>query len=152
MDWLQDNAWAAWLGAMILLGVAETLSLELVLIMLAAGAGVGMVAALLGAPLWAQAIAAAVTALAALLLVRPSVLSRLRSGPELTLGHDKLVGAQAVALTRISGHESGLIRLGGEEWTARAYDETTVIEAGQRVDVLQIHGATALVHPIPELD
>lgn len=152
MEWLHDNAWAAWLGLMIVLGVAETLSLELVLIMCATGAGVGMVAALLGAPLWAQAILAAVTALAALILVRPSMLSRLRSGPELTLGHDKLVGTQAVALSRITGSEAGLIRLGGEEWTARAYDDTTVIEPGQRVDVLQIHGATALVHPIPEIE
>ena len=30
-------------------------------------------------------------------------------------------------------------------WTARAYDEDEVIEAGPRVQVVEIRGATALV-------
>ena len=44
------------------------------------------------------------------------------------------------------------MRIGGELWSARAYDETETIEPGARVDIFQIKGATALVHPIPELD
>jgi len=37
------------------------------------------------------------------------------------------------------------VRLEGEIWTARAYDESEVIESGARVTVLEIRGATALV-------
>lgn len=110
-----------------------------------------MIAALAGAPVLAQALLAAATALAALLLVRPSIVKRLRTGPELMIGHGKLVGQQGVALSRISHHHPGLIKLAGEEWTAQPYDESVVIEAGQQVDVLEIRGATAVVHPVPEL-
>ncbi|HEY2238340.1 MAG TPA: NfeD family protein, partial [Streptosporangiaceae bacterium] len=45
-----------------------------------------------------------------------------------------------------SGH-TGRVRIGGEEWSSRSYDETLVIPAGAVVDVIQIEGATALVYP-----
>ena len=51
MDWLQEHAWETWLALTILLGVAEMVSLDLILIMLAAGAFVGMLTALLGLPI-----------------------------------------------------------------------------------------------------
>jgi len=152
MDWLRDNAWAGWLTAAGLLTVGEMLSLDLVLIMLAGGAAVGMVAALLGAPFWLQAILAAVTSLAALGLLRPSIRKRLHSGPDLQIGHQRLVGRQATVLSRITGLQSGLVKLAGEEWTAEPLDETLVIEEGQVVDVLEIRGATLIVHPVPQID
>ena len=37
------------------------------------------------------------------------------------------------------------MKLDGEIWTARAYDDDEVIEPGTRVQVLEIRGATALV-------
>ncbi len=95
MDWLRDHAWETWLGLTILLGVAELFSMDLILLMLAAGAGVGVIAALLGAPLVLQVLLFAIASVAALALVRPSALKRLHSGPELSLGHGKLVGHQA---------------------------------------------------------
>ncbi len=151
-DWLGDNAWASWLGVTGLLLIGEMFSLDLVLAMLAAGAGVGMLVALLGGPFWLQVILAAVTALAALGLLRPSIRKRLHSGPELTIGHDRLVGRQGTVLSQISGLQPGLIKLAGEEWTAQPLDETIVIEAGAVVDVLEIRGATAIVHPVPQID
>lgn len=152
MDWLGDNAWAAWLSASILLLVAETLSMDAVLLMLAAGAAVGMLAALLGLAVPLQVILASVTAVAALALVRPSLVKRLHHGPELTLGHSKLIGRQGLVVERITSQEPGRIRLAGEIWSAQPYDETITIEPGETVDVMQIKGATALVHPVPRLE
>lgn len=152
MDWLRDHAWETWLALTILLGVAELFSMDLILLMLAAGAGVGMLSALLGAPLVLQVILAAIAAIGSLAVVRPSALKRLHSGPELSLGHGKLVGEHAVALTRISDQQPGRIKLGGEEWTAKPYDQTLVIAPGDPVEVLQIKGATAMVHPVPRLE
>ncbi|WP_148613167.1 NfeD family protein [Nocardioides rubriscoriae] len=152
MDWLSDNVWSVWLAAAAVLGVAELLSLDLVLIMLAVGALVGAVVALAGAPLVLQLLLAGGSAAAMLLLVRPSVVKRLHAGPDLRLGHGKLVGQQAIVTEAISAHETGRIRIGGEIWSAAPYDETSSIEAGRTVEVLQIRGATALVHPIPSLE
>lgn len=151
MDWFRDHMWETWTALAILLGLAELLSLDLVLLMLAVGAGAGILTALLGLPIAVQVLAAIGTSIAMLALVRPSIAKRMQSGPELTLGHDALVGKQGVVVSEVTG-DGGQVRIGGELWSARAYDETAVIPPGARVDVFQIKGATALVHRIPELD
>lgn len=147
-EWLQD--WQAWLGAAIALGVAELFSLDLVLLMMSAGALAGMVVALLGLPVPIQVVVAVGVAIGMLALVRPSIVKRLHSGPELTLGHAALVGKQGVVVDEVST-QGGQIRVGGELWTARPYDETEVIEPGASVDIFEIRGATAYVHRIPTL-
>ena len=147
-DWLQ--AWQAWLGVAIALGVAELFSLDLVLLMMATGALVGMLVSLVGLAWPVQVLAAIAASVGMLALVRPSVVRRLHSGPELTLGHAALVGKQGVVVDEVSAR-GGQVRIGGELWTARPYDETEVIAPGEAVDVFEIRGATALVHRIPSL-
>lgn len=151
MEWFREHAWESWLVLAVLLGVAELFSLEFVLLMLAVGALGGSLTAAFGGPVVLQALLAVVTAVAMLWLVRPSMARRLHAGPSLTLGHEALVGQQGIALAPITAHD-GQIRIRGEVWTARPYDETLVIAAGATVDILEIRGATALVHPVPELD
>lgn len=152
MDWLGEHLWSLWLGAAIVLGVGEMFSLDLVMIMLATGALVGMVLALADAPVVVQALAAAGTSVATLALLRPGLVKKLHSGPELSLGHGKLVGTQGLVTQRITSLETGRVRLGGEIWSASPYDETLAIEPGQTVEVFEIRGATAYVHPVPQLD
>ncbi len=150
MEWLQENAWAAWLGAAMLLGVAELASLDLVLLMLAIGclAGAGMAAADL--PFIVQALVALMTSVAMLAVVRPSVVHRLHRGPSLVHGTAALVGREGFALSEVDAR-SGQVKLGGEVWTARPYDETAVIPSGARVQVFEIRGATAYVCEVPEI-
>jgi len=152
MDWLSDHLAAVWLGVAILLGVAELASMDLILMMLAAGALVGMVVALVGAGFAVSAIAAAIASVACLALVRPQLVKRLHSGPELSLGHGKLVGQQGKVTERITGLEAGRIKIGGEIWSALPYDESLVIDPGSTVEVLQIRGATAYVHPVASIE
>ncbi len=152
MEWLRDHLWETWLGLSILLGVLEMFSLDLFMLMLAAGAVVGMVAALLGLPAVVQVIAALVSSVAMVALVRPSMLKRLHSGPELSLGHGKLVGTQALVTSDITTVTPGRIRAAGEVWSALPYDETLSIPAGATVEILEIRGATAYVHPIAQLE
>jgi len=150
MDWLSDNAWAVWLGLAMVLGVAELASLDLVLLMLAGGALAGMVVALVGLGLPVQIIVAAATAVAMLALVRPNVVKRLHSGPELKHGPAALIGTEGFAVAEITEH-GGQVKLGGEIWTARPYDEDAVIPQGAKVQVFEIKGATAYVHEVPRL-
>src|SRR6476619_1362035 len=107
MDWLRDNMWEAWLALAILLGVAELFSLDLVLIMLAVGALAGMVTAALDAALVVQVLVAAAASLGMLALVRPNLVARLHTGPELRLGHGKLVGQQGLVTEQITALEHG---------------------------------------------
>jgi membrane protein implicated in regulation of membrane protease activity len=145
------EAWQVWLVLAVALGVLELVSLDLILLMLAAGALVGMVTSLLPLPGFVAVLAAAAASVAALVVVRPGVVKRLHSGPTLVQGHDALVGRTALVVQEVS-NQGGQVRIGGELWTARPYDDDAVIELGAKVDVFQIKGATALVHKVPELD
>ncbi|CAM3874906.1 NfeD family protein [Nocardioides zeicaulis] len=152
MDWIRDHLWETWLALAIALGVAEMFSLDLILAMLAAGAVVGMVAALVGLPFEITLLAAVASSVAMIALVRPSVVKRLHSGPELSLGHGKLVGTRGMVTEEITGLNAGRIKAGGEIWTALPYDENLRIAPGETVEILQIKGATAYVHPVATLE
>ena len=85
-----------------------------------------------------------------LALVRPALVKRLHTGPELQLGHGKLVGSQGVVTERITGLQAGRIKLAGEIWTAAPYDEHASRSSRARPSrCFEIKGATAYVHPVP---
>ncbi len=151
MDWFTDHAWQLWLGLAMVLGVAELFSLDLVLLMLAIGAGVGMAFALVDLPVAVQALGAVVTSLGMLTFVRPSFVRKLHAGPDLKHGPALLIGTTGFAVEEISSR-GGLVKLSGETWTARPYDEQVVIPNGAKVEVYEIRGATAYVAQVAELE
>jgi len=134
-----------WLIACAVLGVAEMLTTTLALGLVAVGAlAAALTEAAGGGPVAQVAVFVAVS-LAGIVLIRPVALRRLRSRSTLRTGTAALVGQTGYVLADVTPH-GGRIRIGGEEWSAQPYDETSVIPAGSTVDVLQIRGATALVH------
>ena len=146
-DWLGDNPWALWLTLTILLGVAEVLSLDLVLIMLAVGALAGMVTALIAPDLWwLQILVAAGTSVATLALLRPTLLAKVRSLPGYQSSTDKMVGSSGVAVSAIS-RAGGEVKVDGQSWSARPYEPDQVIEQGTEIEVYEIDGAIAVVYP-----
>jgi membrane protein implicated in regulation of membrane protease activity len=81
-----------------------------------------------------------------LVVVRPIARSHLRTPPEIRTGTAALIGKRAIVLERIANDEGvGCVKIDGEVWTARAFDDDQVIERGTRVHVMEIKGATALV-------
>src|SRR3954453_6729160 len=106
-QWFQDNVWAMWLGAavllglaglrrlqLVLLGLAELVSLNLVLLMLAGGAVVGMLVSLTPAGVGVQVLAAVAASISMLMLVRPNIIRRLHTGPDLRTGPAALIGKE----------------------------------------------------------
>jgi membrane protein implicated in regulation of membrane protease activity len=151
VDWLGNHLWAAWMLLAVGLGVAEMISLNLVLVMVAVGAAVAALAALASFPLALQLLLAAGSSAAMLALVRPNLIRKLHTGPDLVSGMNKLVGQQGVVTEELSTHHPGRVKLAGEIWSACPYDESLTIAPGAKVEVFAIRGATAYVHPIGEL-
>jgi len=139
-------SWIVWLVLAAVLGVAELLTVTLTLGLIAVAAAVAAVVGVLGAPVPFQVLAFVVAAGAGLVLVRPIAVRHLKQPPALRTGTAALVGRSALVQQEVNGH-NGRVRIGGEEWSARSYDETLVIPVGATVDVIQIEGATALVYP-----
>ncbi|MDQ4031205.1 MAG: NfeD family protein, partial [Actinomycetota bacterium] len=72
---------------------------------------------------------------------------RRRRQPRLArVGVDALAGRPAYVVQDVTDRD-GTVRISGEEWPARAFDQSLVIPAGATVDVIQIDGATAVVYP-----
>jgi len=140
------TAWIVWLIVAAVLGVAEllTTTFALGIIAVAALIAAGTAAAHLG--LEFQLLAFVLASGAGLGFVLPVARRHVRQPPLLRTGSAALVGRPARVLEEVSDH-GGRVRIGGEEWSARAYDEALVIPAGRTVDVMQIEGATALVYP-----
>jgi membrane protein implicated in regulation of membrane protease activity len=134
-----------WLIAAAVLGVAEMLTTTLALGLVAVGALAGALTAALHGPALVQVAVFFAVSLAGIVLIRPLALRRLESRTSFRTGTAALVGQTGYVLADVSP-QAGRIRIGGEEWSARPYDETSVIPAGSTVDILQIKGATALVH------
>lgn len=143
----QGVAAIIWLVLGVVLAIAEAFSLAFVLIMIAAGAFAAALAAALGAPAWGQAVVFAAVTAATLGGVRPIIRRSWRPGQGTDaepMGVAALEGTDALVVEAIDQHK-GLIKVSGEEWTARPFDSTQEFEAGEQVQIVKIKGATALV-------
>jgi membrane protein implicated in regulation of membrane protease activity len=140
------SGWVLWVVAAGLFGIGEMLTTSFFLAPFAAGAGAAAIVDVAGAGELAAWIVFVVVSLLILVVVRPIARSHLKTPPALRTGSAALIGKQAIVLERIANHEGvGCVKIDGEVWTARAFDDDEVIEQGKRVDVVEIRGATALV-------
>jgi membrane protein implicated in regulation of membrane protease activity len=135
-----------WLVLAAVLGVAEIMTTTLAFGLIAVGAVVAGVVGVAGAGLPFQLIAFAVASAAGLGVVRPIAVRHIKQPPLLRTGTSALVGRSAKVVEEVTD-DGGKVRIGGELWSARPYDESQVIPVGSSVDVFAIEGATALVHP-----
>jgi membrane protein implicated in regulation of membrane protease activity len=140
------GSWIVWLVLAAVLGVAEVLTATLAFGLIAAAAVVAALTGAAGLGLPFQIAAFAVAGGAGLGLVRPFAMRHIKQPPLLRTGTSALVGRPALVLEEVTGH-GGRVRIGGEVWSARSYDESLDMPVGSTVDVFQIEGATALVHP-----
>ncbi|MDT0392034.1 MULTISPECIES: NfeD family protein [Streptomyces] len=138
--------WFVWLLAAAALGAAEFFTLTLVLGLLAGAALVAAVVAGVGIGLLGQLVALGAAAAVGLVVIRPVALRHMNQQPLVREGSDALIGRRAEVVQEVTATR-GLIKLSGEEWSARALDESLVIPVGAWVDVMEIEGATALVYP-----
>ena len=138
------SAWVIWMIVAGALAVGEIVTLSFFMGPIAVAAVLAAVAALAGAGTALQMVVFIVASAASLAVLRPVARRHLRTPAKIRTGTAALVGSRAVALERVDG-SGGTVKLAGEVWSARTYDDDEVIEPGARVQVMQIEGATALV-------
>jgi membrane protein implicated in regulation of membrane protease activity len=136
-----------WLIAALALAGAEALTGDLFLLMLGGGALAAAGSSLVFDDVWINGAVFAVTSIMLLLLVRPALRRHFQSGTGLPEPAKALEGKSALVLDRVGRHE-GQVKLDGEIWTARPYNEDDVFEPGDHVTVVHIDGATAVVQKV----
>jgi membrane protein implicated in regulation of membrane protease activity len=140
------DTWVIWLIAACVLGVGEMHQGGFYLLPFAVGAALAAIVGLLGVGAVLSAIVFVVASLIVFAGLRPVARRHRRLPPAIRTGAAALVGRRAMVLERIANEEGvGCVKIdGGEVWTARSFDDE-VIDAGERVEVVEIRGATALV-------
>jgi membrane protein implicated in regulation of membrane protease activity len=138
--------WIFWLAAACVFGAGELHTGGFFLAPFAVGAFAATILSLAGVPTAGAAIVFLAASLLVFLTLRPIARSHRRLPPPIRTGSAALVGRNAMVLERIANREGvGCVKIDGEVWTARSFDEDEVIDAGERVEVVEIRGATALV-------
>ena len=138
------DEWVYWIIAAGALAAGEIFTMGFFLGPIAVAATLAAIVALAGGGLALQVLVFSVAAVASVAVLRPIARRHLRTPAQLRTGTAALIGTRALVLERVDGN-GGSVKIGGEIWTARTYDEDAVIEVGTRVEVMQIQGATALV-------
>src|SRR4051812_29550828 len=136
--------WVIWAIAASALAAGEIFTLGFFLGPIAIAAALAAVVAAIGLPVEVQVAVFAIASVGSLAVIRPVARRHMRTPARLRSGTAALIGARAIVLERVDA-DRGQVKIGGEIWTARAYDEDDVFEPGARVDVMKIDGATALV-------
>src|ERR1700704_3209679 len=140
------DAWIIWIVAACLLGVGEMHQGGFYLAPFALGAALATIVSLLGVGAGLSAIVFVLASAIVFLTLRPVARRHRRLPPSIRTGAAALIGRPAIVLERIANDEGvGCVKIDGEVWTARSYDEHEVIDAGEKVEVVEIRGATALV-------
>jgi membrane protein implicated in regulation of membrane protease activity len=138
------DEWVYWMIAAAALAAGEIFTMGFFLGPIAVAALTAAIVALVGVGLPIQLIVFCLVAVASVGVLRPIARRHLRTPAQLRTGTAALVGSRAVVLEQVTA-DSGSVKIGGEIWTARTFDEDAVLEPGTRVEVMQIQGATALV-------
>ena len=146
IETIEQWAWIGWLVLILVFLVIEMLTLDFTFLMLSIGGLAGLLADLLGAPIWLQVIIAAAVAAILLLVLRPPLLRRLRRGEDPTPSNiDALIGLRGTVVSSVGAHAGQVKLANGDIWTART--ESGDLDPGTPVRVSRIEGATAVVRP-----
>jgi membrane protein implicated in regulation of membrane protease activity len=138
------DEWVWWMIAAGALAVGEIVTVGFFLGPVAVAAVLAAVVALAGGGVALQVVVFIAASVASLAVLRPLARRHLRTPARLRTGTAALVGTPAVVVQRVDLN-GGQVKIGGEIWSARAFDEDEVIEPGIRATVMKIDGATALV-------
>jgi membrane protein implicated in regulation of membrane protease activity len=136
-----------WLIGGIVLVAAEVLSGDFFLLMLGIGALGGAFAELLFGNTLLSLGVFALSSIGLVTFARPWLKSRFH-GAIVPDNVQALIGGKATVVSTVDD-QGGQVKLNGEVWSARAFDDKQVIEPGTSVTVMEIAGATAIVWAEP---
>src|SRR5437879_1596782 len=137
------DAWVLWVVAACGLGVGEMHAGGFYLAPFALGAGLSLVVSALGVGVLLSMVVFLASSAIVFAALRPVAQRHRRLPPQIRTGAAALVGKRALVLERIANHEGvGCVKIDGEVWTARSYDEDEVIPARERGAVVARRGAT----------
>ncbi len=135
-----------WLGATVILFIAEAVTVNLVTIWFALGALAAFIAAICGAQLWLQITLCLVVTVLTLIFTRPIAKKHINGKHEAT-NADAVIGKTAIVTEAIDNIAAkGSVSCMGKIWTARSENDEKIAQ-DEEVTVRKIQGVKLIVSP-----
>lgn len=150
---MDQLVWIAWLVVGIGLIIAEVFTLGFFLLWFGIGAVAAAVAGMLGAPFVVQFGIFAVVSIALTAMSRTIFAKYLSHSDENTLkmGMDALPGKIGTVTTASQGAlREGAVKVYGSTWTAFPVDGESLLEEGEKVEVVSIKGSSIYVRRVTD--
>ena len=144
---MEQYGWIVWIGLMVLFGIMEAATVNMVSVWFVGGSLVGLIAELLGASVWVQIILFLITAGALLACLRPFgrryvTPNKTATNADMVLGRETYLSE---AVDNLRG--TGALRLDGKEWTVRSVSDA-VLPEGTLVKIVKLEGVKLYVEPV----
>lgn len=134
-----------WLILLIVFIAVELFTVGLTSIWFAAGALVALIIAACGGGFVFQLMAFLIVAFGALFATRPWAKKYINSRTQAT-NADSVIGTEVKVTERVSNiDQTGTVVAKGQEWTARAENDTMIFEQGELAKVIRIDGVKLIL-------
>ena len=143
---MDQYGWIIWIGLMVVFGIAEAATVNMVSVWFVGGCLVGLIVNLLGGNVWLQIGACLVVSGGLLACLRPFVKKYVT--PKKTATNADMVLGRTAYLTEAVDNlrGTGALKLDGKEWTARGVGEA-VLPEGTLVKIVKLEGVKLYVEP-----
>lgn len=135
-----------WLAIVILLGVIELVTVNLVTIWFIASALVSLVLSFFEIPFIVQFGVFVILGTILLITTRKMLQSKIDSFKQST-NLDRVIGTEGIVTEKITKHNNGEVKVDGKRWTAVS-DKT--IQEGKIVKIIKIEGVKLIVEEVEE--
>ncbi|WP_028400029.1 NfeD family protein [Ectobacillus panaciterrae] len=136
--------WVIWLLLAGGLFIAEMLTLTFYLLWLGIGAIVGAGVALFVPNLWVQVVCASIVSLILIAFSKP-IVRKLRIGKGYEDAVDTIVGKTGIVIQDITEEMNGIVKIGGDAWSATASE---AIAQGEKVVIVKRRNTVLVVRKI----
>lgn len=135
-----------WVALFIIFVIGEVISLGLTSIWFAGGALAGFITSLITDVFWIQFAVFAIVSVVLIIFTRPIAKKHFNSKNLTQTNVDAMVGKVALVKEKIDNVAgTGVVSVGGLEWTARSINDGNAIEVETRVIIKEVKGVTVIV-------
>ena len=143
---MDQYSWVLWIAAIVIFGIAEAATVNMISIWFVGGSLAALIADLLGANAWVQIAVFLVVSIALLVTLMPYVRRHVFS-KKVATNADMAIGREAYLTQTVDNiRGTGALKLDGKEWTVRSASGA-VLEKDTLVKIVKMEGVKLYVEP-----
>ncbi|SRR6056297_2424531 len=142
------DPWMIWVALILVMIVAEVITVGFFPITLAVGALVALILSLFTDVVWIQVTVFLVSSITFFMFLKPLIEKLFPTKEGTKTAVDRLIGQTGIVISEIDNKANkGQIRVSGEVWSAKSTNDL-VINEGSKVEIIQVNGVKTIVKEV----